>query len=107
MAVDVLERLFAHVLKSESEPISHVIADGSGNSDAAWPSNAFQPRRHIDAVAEYVVTFDDHVAQIDADTELDAAVLRHILRPSIPRWISAEQATAFTTLGNSTSMPSR
>src|SRR5262249_39202814 len=38
----------------------------------------FQPRRYIHAVAEDVVLFDDHVAEIDADAEPDAPVLGHL-----------------------------
>ena len=40
--------------------------------------DALEPRRHVDAVAEDVVALDDDVAEIDADAEFDAAVLRHV-----------------------------
>ena len=40
--------------------------------------DAFEARRDIHAVAEDVVALDDDVAEIDADAELDAPVLRHI-----------------------------
>ncbi|KSV77389.1 hypothetical protein N182_22690 [Sinorhizobium sp. GL2] len=44
---------------------------------------------------------------MNADAKFDAAVIgTSTLRSRILRWMSAAQATAFTTLGNSTSMPS-
>ena len=42
----------------------------------------FQPGRDVHAVAENVVSVHDHVAQIDADAELDATILRDIFIPA-------------------------
>jgi predicted DNA-binding transcriptional regulator AlpA len=39
--------------------------------DAAWRGDALDPRRDVDAIAKDVVAFDDDVADIDPDTELD------------------------------------
>ena len=37
-----------------------------------------QPCRNIDPVAEYVLGFDDHVAQIDPDAKSNPPLLGHI-----------------------------
>ena len=39
---------------------------------------ALEPGGDVDAVAEDVVVLDDHVAEIDADPELDPAGRRHV-----------------------------
>jgi hypothetical protein len=53
------------------------------------------------------VAFDYHVAEIDPDAEPNAPLFRHLgSRSAIPRWISAAQRTASTTLGNSAKKPS-
>ena len=105
--LDVLQRPLSEILEGEGQALADLVAHRGGDDDAARLGYALEPRRDIDAVAEDVVAFDDHVAKIDADAELDPAVGRQLsLRPAMPRWIAAEQATALTTLGNSTSMPS-
>ena len=76
--LDVLQRLLAHVFEGKVEPIADVVAHRAGDGDAAGRGDAFQPRRHIHAVAENVVALDDDVADIDADAELNAAAFRNI-----------------------------
>ena len=56
-----------------------MIADRGGDRDAAGLGDGLEPRRDVDAVTEDVVALDDDVAEIDADAELDASVLRHVL----------------------------
>ena len=68
-----------------------------GETDRARLGDAFQPRGDIDAVAHQVaVALLDHVAEMDADAELDAAVRparRRCARPwrSGPRSRSARR----------------
>ena len=50
----------------------------AGNDDAAGLGERLEPRGDVDAVAVDVVALDDHVAEIDADPELDALVLGRI-----------------------------
>ena len=73
--VDVLQRLLAHILEGEVEPVADMVADRRRNRDAAGLGDAFDARRDVDAVAIDVVVLDDDVAEIDADAELDAAIL--------------------------------
>ena len=54
-----------------------MLAHRCRDADAARLGHAFQARRDIDAVAENVAVLDHDVAEIDADAELDAAILRH------------------------------
>ena len=70
-------------------------------------ASAFEPRGDVDAVAEDVVAVDDHVAEIDADAELDALALCRMpaLRSAMPCWTSTAQRTASTTLANSDQQP--
>jgi len=48
-----------------------------GKTDTARISNAFKARGNVDAVAHQVaIALLDHVAQMDADAELDATLRR-------------------------------
>ena len=80
---------------------AHRLADG----DAAGFGELLQSCRDVDAVAEDVVFFDDDVAEIDSDAELDLPWIDIGIALAIRRWISARMAASMT-LANSTSMPS-
>jgi hypothetical protein len=56
------------------DPIAHLVAHNPADTDAPRFRQCLQPRRNIDAVAEDVVLFYDHVAEIDADAEPDPAL---------------------------------
>src|SRR6266704_5562050 len=60
----------------------HMAPGIGGDADAAGRGEALETRREVDAVAVDVVRRHDHVAEVDADAELDAAVLR---QPGIAR----------------------
>src|SRR6266853_2065717 len=47
-----------------------------GDADAARLGQPFEPCGDVDAIAEEIVAVKDHVAEIDPDPELDAAVGR-------------------------------
>src|SRR5207245_5866759 len=72
---DVLDLLLAQILKAEIELVAHLVAHDAADADAARLGQGFEPCRDIDAVAVDVALVDDDVAQIDADAELDAALL--------------------------------
>ena len=76
-ARDVLELLIAHVLERRVELAAHLPVGVVGDADAAGLGDAFEARGDVDAVAENVAVLDDDVADVDADAELDALVLRH------------------------------
>src|SRR5207248_8015022 len=78
---DILELLLASILKSHIQSIPHLLMRGIRDADAAWLRNTFQAGGNIDAIAEDVIACDQHVAEIDADTEQHLAVLGHIRVP--------------------------
>jgi len=45
-------------------------------ADAAGLGDAFEPRRDVDAVPQYVVALDQHIAEMDADAPFHAPVAR-------------------------------
>ena len=54
-----------------------MIAHRLRNSDASHRRDTFQSRRDIDAIAEDVSILNNHVPDVHAHTELNAALLRH------------------------------
>src|ERR1700693_3133969 len=72
---DVLEALLAHIDEGCINFAAHVIESRARDADATGLRNAFEARGDIDAIAENVVAFDEHVAEIDADAEKHALVL--------------------------------
>ncbi len=58
--------------------VAHLLIGGGRQADPVWLANPFEPRCDIDPVAHQIAVrlFDD-VAQVDADTNVDALVGRH------------------------------
>ncbi len=74
---DVLELGRAEVGHGKIEPRLHLAIGVLGEADRAWRGDALEPRRDIDAVAHQIaVGLFDHVAEMNADAEFDAALLR-------------------------------
>jgi hypothetical protein len=73
---DVLDLLLAQILKDKGQPVADLVVNRIGDEHPAGIGQGFDPRRDVDAVAIEVVALDDHVAEIDADAQLDAAVRR-------------------------------
>ena len=73
---DVLDLLLAQILEDEGQPVAHVVVDRIGDEHPAGIGQGFDPRGDVDAVAIEVVALDDHIAEIDADAQLDAVVRR-------------------------------
>jgi hypothetical protein len=73
---DILDPLLARVGERDVEAAVHLVAHGLRHADAAGRSKRLQPGRDVDAVAEDVVAFGDHVAEVDADAELEPVVCR-------------------------------
>src|SRR6516165_11343072 len=72
---DVLEALLAEIAHGEIEPRLDLAVGVFRQTDGAGLGDAFQSRGDVDAVA-HKVTVDllDHVAEMDATAELDAAL---------------------------------
>src|SRR3954447_23828285 len=71
---DVLDGTLAQIFETIGRAVADMFEDGSGNTDAARLGERFQTRRYVHPVAQDVVTFDDHVAEIDAHSETDGMV---------------------------------
>ena len=62
----------------EIEPPLDLTIGVLGKTDRAGLGDAFEPRGDIDAVAHQIaVALLDHVAEMNADAELDAPIRRH------------------------------
>src|SRR6516162_2938855 len=70
-AGDVLQILLAHIVDGDLDLTADLLISGGRKADAAGLGDGFQARGDVDAVAEDVVAVGQHVADIDADAELD------------------------------------
>jgi hypothetical protein len=73
---DVLEALLADVFEGEVEAARRILLYTRRDADAARLGQTFEPGCDVDAVAKDVAVFDDDVALVDTDAELDAPILR-------------------------------
>lgn len=72
--IDILEVLFPHVLEDGLDLAPRMAAYVFGDEDAARLGHLFEARGDVHAIAVDVVTLDDDVAEIDADTQPYLAV---------------------------------
>jgi hypothetical protein len=70
---NVLDLLLAQILKDKGQPVARVVVDRIGDKYPTGIGQGFDPCGDVNAVAIEVVAFDDHVAEIDADAQLDPA----------------------------------
>ena len=83
---DVLDPLLAGKVERQAELALQLVVGRARDQHAARLAELLQACRDVDAVAEQVVAFDHHVAEIDADAEDDAALGRSagLLRGDTP-----------------------
>ena len=75
---DILELGRAKIADREIEPTLDLTIGVLGHADCAGLGDALQARGDINAVAHQIaVALLDHVAQVNADAELNSAVRRH------------------------------
>ena len=68
---NVLDDLLTEILKQDVvQAIAYLITHGTGDTDPARLGEHFQAGRHVNPVAKDVISLDDHISQIDPDTEL-------------------------------------
>ena len=79
LVCDVLEVLPAEFAIGNIELALDLIKHLARNADAAAISDAFEPSRDVNPVAEDVRAFGDDVAKIDANAKFDALVRRYRL----------------------------
>ena len=73
---DVLDLVLAQGLEGEVELAADVVVDRPRDQDAARLGELLQAGGDVDAVAVDVLAIDDHVAEIDADAELEPVLRR-------------------------------
>src|SRR5579871_4383234 len=69
--VDIFQRSLAQVIERKAGLASDLFEGAAGQADAARRALVFHARRDVDAVTKNVVTVDDDVPDINADTEDD------------------------------------
>ena len=106
-AGDVLDLLRSKVLEREAQLIEDLVAYNLADTDSSRVRQLLNPCGDIDTIPEDVVTFDDDVADVDADTKVDPVIGRTAgIAFGHARCTSTAHRTASTTLGNSSSRPS-
>src|SRR5262249_8151794 len=71
---DVLDPLLPHWFKAECELLLHFLGDLVRNTNATRIGKLLQPRGNVDAFPVAVFALDDHLAQINADPDIDTLV---------------------------------
>jgi hypothetical protein len=72
--VDVLQGARALGAKRQGELVAYLLVDAGRQHDRSGLGQTFQPRRHVDRVAEHVLVGDDDVAEMKPDAEGLAAI---------------------------------
>jgi len=75
---NVLELLLAEVLEGVIELVANVVADHSAYCDPTRLGQSLQACGHVYPIAEDVITFHNHIAQVDPDPELDPLIRRGV-----------------------------
>ncbi len=78
-ASDVLDVLLPHILDRIWQPLANLVANRVRDENAARLGQRLQPGGDIDAVPEDILRFDDHIAEVDANSKIDALVLWDII----------------------------
>ena len=87
-AGNVLEVLLANIVEGEVETSGYVLLNTGGHANASGLSQTFQPSRDVHPVTKDVVVLHNDVALVNADTELDAILVRRsatsLIYPVLP-----------------------
>src|SRR5262249_28005854 len=78
---NVFDDLLTHVLETKAELVAHLIVHNTRNHDPSRISESLEPCRHVYAITKNIAAIDNDVANIDADSELNTLVDRHIRIP--------------------------
>ena len=66
--VDVLQTLFADIFEDDVCLAANALVDSIRDADTSGFGDGFQSSRNVDAVAIDVITIDNNVAEIDANS---------------------------------------
>src|SRR5262249_29859364 len=64
--------LLAHILEAKVELSDCILLDACRNTNSAWIGQTFQPSSNIHAITENITILNNHVANIDAHSQLNA-----------------------------------
>ena len=73
---NIFEVLVAQIEKLNADLTSDMFVSRRRNADATRLCDVLKPRRDIYTVTKNIMWLDDHVADIDADAESNAGILR-------------------------------
>ena len=71
----VFDFLLTQIVEHHLKLVAYTYVHNARDANAARFRKSLQPRRDIHSVTVDVVAFDDHIAKIDADAEVHAAVI--------------------------------
>jgi hypothetical protein len=71
---DVLDRLFAQILVLQGQFILDLVVNRAREEHPAWVGQPLQPGGHIDPITVDLFAIDHHIAHVQADAKLHAAV---------------------------------
>ena len=69
--------MLTRILEVCIEFVAYLTVSVFGDTDAAWLSNAFEPRSDVHTVTKYVAILDDDVANVYTDAQFNPIVLRY------------------------------
>jgi hypothetical protein len=75
---DVLDLLLAHIFEQIGQLVPDVLPEGSRDTNTIGLGQRFQTRRDVYTVAEDVVLLNDHIAEIDPNSQPDPALFGHV-----------------------------
>jgi hypothetical protein len=75
---DVLDFVLAHRLEAEGDFVLDLVVDIARDADPTRRGQLLEARGDVDATAVDIVALNDDVADVDADPEGDAPVVRHL-----------------------------
>jgi hypothetical protein len=102
-----LDDVLTEIGEARGDLTRDMVADGLRECDTAGRRQGLEASGHIDALTIEVVPVDDDVSEIDSDAVPDPLPLaRFSSVRAIASWMASAQATAATTLPNSTNEPS-
>ena len=70
--------MLAEILEGEIELVAYLVPNDAAHTDPARFGKGLQTRGDIHPVAEDVVLLDDHISEVDADAEPDAAFVGYV-----------------------------
>ena len=78
---DIFHRLRAEVVDADIEAVTDIVAHARRDTDTARIGQRFKARGDVNAIAKDIVSVDDDVADVDAETETNLTVFRE---PGVP-----------------------